>query len=167
MVGALALMLISVVTLPVTYANRQHSNLFYQIAAGGYPLVLTAVIAACPGRMPATRAALIYMLGLGAMVWVLPLFPARPLTGPVYQAHDHLMPPPFPLLLVAPALGVGWTDDADTMDGLARECCVWGAVLHRLSRRPMAFRRVPPEQSGGQSLLCRLRTVLAVLFEDR
>jgi hypothetical protein len=41
-----------------------------------------------------------------ATVWLLPLFSAKPLIAPVYNPLDHLMPPPFPLLLVLPALVV-------------------------------------------------------------
>jgi hypothetical protein len=35
---------------------------------------------------------------------VLPLVPAKPQVPPIYNPLDHLMPPPFPLLLVAPAV---------------------------------------------------------------
>jgi hypothetical protein len=43
-----------------------------------------------------------------ALVWLLPLFPARPLTAPIHNPTDHMMPPAFPLLLVAPAVVVDW-----------------------------------------------------------
>ena len=39
-------------------------------------------------------------------IWVLQLVPAKPLVAPIYNALDHLMPPPFPLLLAAPALAM-------------------------------------------------------------
>ena len=40
------------------------------------------------------------------MVWLLPLFPAKPQVPPIYNPLEHLLPPPFPLLLVAPAIGL-------------------------------------------------------------
>jgi len=40
------------------------------------------------------------------MVWVLPLFPAKPQAAPIYNPLNHLMPPPFPLLLVVPAVAL-------------------------------------------------------------
>ncbi|HXZ84876.1 MAG TPA: hypothetical protein VEI82_05250, partial [Myxococcota bacterium] len=49
---------------------------------------------------------LAYMVLVGLMVWVLPLFPGSPEAGPVYNPRQHLLPPPFPLLLVVPALAI-------------------------------------------------------------
>jgi hypothetical protein len=36
--------------------------------------------------------------------WLLPLFPAEPKLGPVYHNVTHLIPLPFPLLLIVPGL---------------------------------------------------------------
>jgi hypothetical protein len=52
-----------------------------------------------------------------AFVWILPLFPAEPKLGPVYQPVTHFVPPDFPLLLIVPAFafdllrraGAGWS----------------------------------------------------------
>src|SRR5207248_539436 len=57
-------------------------------------------------RFPATVASLIYTVIVGLMVWLLPLFPAKPQVPPIYNPLDHLMPPPFPLLLILPAVAV-------------------------------------------------------------
>jgi hypothetical protein len=40
------------------------------------------------------------------MLWILPLFPATPQLAPIYNAVDHFVPPPFPILLVVPALAI-------------------------------------------------------------
>ena len=40
------------------------------------------------------------------MMWILQLFPAEPLLGPILRDVDHMVPPAFPLLLVVPALAV-------------------------------------------------------------
>jgi hypothetical protein len=39
-----------------------------------------------------------------AMIWILQLFPGTPKLAPVYNAVTHMVPPPFPILLVVPAL---------------------------------------------------------------
>jgi hypothetical protein len=106
MAGGLLLLLIGVVTLKGSVPNFQHGSVFYEVACGSYSLPLAVMAIAGRGRFPATKAALVYMGLACAMMWMLPLFPARPLTAPVYNPMDHLMPPPFPLLLVIPALGL-------------------------------------------------------------
>ena len=63
------------------------------------------------------------MLLRGAMVWILPLFSARPMLGPIYMPIDHMVPPSFPLWLIVPAVAIdliqqragfgrGWRRDA-------------------------------------------------------
>jgi hypothetical protein len=104
--GGVLLALISVVTLPWTLANRQHSATFYQIAAGAYPAVLVTLATAGRARFSATLGACVYMLVIGAAVWLLPLVPGEPLTAPVYHPRTTLLPPPFPLLLIAPAFAL-------------------------------------------------------------
>jgi len=36
-------------------------------------------------------------------VWILPLFPAEPKLGPVFQHVTHFVPPDFPILFIVPA----------------------------------------------------------------
>jgi hypothetical protein len=55
---------------------------------------------------PATRTAAIYILVVCLMVWILPLFPAQPKLAPILNPVTHMVPPPFPLLLIFPALAV-------------------------------------------------------------
>jgi len=104
--GAALLAMIAVVTVPQTFANRQHSAVFFQLGCATYPLVLVAQCTAGRARLPATGAALAYMAFEVLLVWLLPLFPGSPLAGPVYNMREHLLPPPFPLLLVVPALAI-------------------------------------------------------------
>ncbi|MFI5317925.1 MAG: hypothetical protein ACHQ6T_19675 [Myxococcota bacterium] len=103
--GAL-LAMISVVTTAQSFANRQHSAVFFELGCASYPLVLVAHAAALRRRAAATSAALAYMTIIAVMVWLLPLVPGTPEAGPVYNARTHLLPPPFPLLLVVPALAL-------------------------------------------------------------
>src|SRR5207247_4196940 len=86
---------------------------FYEVGCATYPLVLAAMATAGKLRFPATIASVAYTLIICSMAWLLPLFPAKPQSAPVYNAMDHMMPPPFPLLLIVPAL---------TMDFLLRRC---------------------------------------------
>jgi hypothetical protein len=86
--------------------NSQHRATFYKIAAATFPVVLVAVGRAGRLRWPATAAASIYV-GLSlASVWILPLFPGRPLLGPIFNPVDHMVPPPFPVLLFVPAVAI-------------------------------------------------------------
>lgn len=104
--GGLMMALITVVSLPLVYPNRQHSASFYHVACATYPLVLIALVTSGPSRWSATMASLIYMALLLAPIWVLPLVAAQPQVAPVYSPRTSLLPPPFPLLLVIPALGL-------------------------------------------------------------
>jgi len=102
--GGLALALINIVTLTSSYPNQQHSASFYKVACAAYPIVLVALARSGRARWPAAIGALTYNAIICGMVWLLPLVPARPQVGPIYNQLDHLMPPPFPLLIIVPAL---------------------------------------------------------------
>jgi hypothetical protein len=104
--GGLLLALIGISTITQSYPNRQHSASFYHIACATYPIVLVALAQAGRLQWSACLGAVVYLVTAGAMVWLLPLQSARPLTGPIYNPLDHLMPPPFPLLLIVPALAI-------------------------------------------------------------
>lgn len=100
------LALASILITEVSYPNDQHTRLFYYASAAMYPTFLLAAAQYSPLRWAATRVALVYLLVTGMMVWLLPLFPAEPKLAPIYNPVTHLVPPPFPLLLVAPALAI-------------------------------------------------------------
>jgi len=104
--GGIVLALISVVTLPASFANLQHSAFFFQLGCATYPVVLVALATAGRLRFAASTGALAALLLQLALVWILPLVPGAPEVGPIYNPRDHLLPPPFPLLLVLPALAL-------------------------------------------------------------
>ena len=104
--GGVVLALIFVVSLAASLANRQHAAAFHQLACGTYPIVLVALAAAGRSRFPATTGAAVAMLLTAGMVWLLPLFPGAPQVPPIYHPRDHLLPPPFPPLLIFPALSL-------------------------------------------------------------
>lgn len=85
-----------------------HSSAAYQVACGVFPVLLVAAARASPLRWPATATALVYTGLTLMMVWILPLFPAEPRLGPIYQRVTHMVPPDFPLLLMAPAMAIDW-----------------------------------------------------------
>jgi hypothetical protein len=59
-------------------------------------------------RIPfaATAIAGVYTFVNIALIQILPLFPAEPKLGPVYQPVTHFIPPQFPILLIIPALAL-------------------------------------------------------------
>jgi hypothetical protein len=86
--------------------NLQHGRLFYEISCGLYPLALLAAHRATRLRWGATVAAAAYTAIKLALLWILPLFPARPLLAPIYNPVDHMWPTTFPLLLILPAIAL-------------------------------------------------------------
>jgi hypothetical protein len=86
-----------------------HSSFFYELTACLFPLLLVACARGSSGahlRWPATLAATVYMLITLIMLWVLQLFHATPMLAPIYNPVTHMVPPPFPFLLVVPAIGI-------------------------------------------------------------
>jgi hypothetical protein len=85
-----------------SFPNQQLGSGFYQICGAIYPLYLVAAARASKLRWAATGAAAVYMAILCAMIWILPLFSARPMLAPIYNPVDRMVPPAFPLLLIVP-----------------------------------------------------------------
>ena len=104
--GALLTMVGTMMSEYASRANDMHSPLFYQVAAGAFPIFLVAFGRSGRLRLPATTAAVIYTAILLAMIWILPLFPAQAKLAPIYNPVSHMVPPEFPLLLVLPAFAI-------------------------------------------------------------
>jgi hypothetical protein len=102
--GGMLLGLTSVMTIIFCYANRQHGAGFYQLSCAVYPITLVALTVAGPRKFSATLGALAALILELLAIWLLPLVPGSPQVAPIYNPRDHLMPPPFPLLLIGPAL---------------------------------------------------------------
>ena len=88
------------------FTNRveMHQARFYLVVMLGAPIWMAAVARASEGRWAATLMTGIYTAMHLAFCWLLPLAPAEPKLGPVYQHVTHLVPPDFPLLLIVPAV---------------------------------------------------------------
>ena len=89
-----------------TFPLHQHGWLFYAITGAVFPLFLVSTARASKLTFAAARAAAIYMAIMAVMDWVLPLFPATPRLGPIYNPITRMVPFCFPLLIVFPALAL-------------------------------------------------------------
>ncbi len=81
-----------------------HSAEPYQAMAIGMPTLFAVLWQASRNRWACTATTLIYMIFVEGAVLILPLFPAEPKLGPVFQMVTHFVPPKFPILLVVPAI---------------------------------------------------------------
>ena len=103
--GVLATMAAVAIT-EYTFPTRSHQSLFYIVTGGVFPAILVAAGFASRVQWPATRIALVYMLIMAAQVWILPLIPGSPLLGPIGHDVTRMVPLPFPVMLIAPALAI-------------------------------------------------------------
>ncbi len=90
----------------IGFPNDAHNGLYYKICGAAFPILLLAAARTSTLRWPATTAATAYVAVNALMIWILQLFPATPKLAPIYNALDHFVPPPFPILLVVPALAI-------------------------------------------------------------
>jgi hypothetical protein len=81
-----------------------HGALAYETMAIGIPTMFAVLWQISRNRWACTCTTLIYMVFVEGAVLILPLFPAEPKLGPVYQAVTHFIPPKFPILLIVPAI---------------------------------------------------------------
>lgn len=92
-------------TLKLEYTNRVllHSAISYLVMGIGTLLLLEGLARVSGHRWARTIMTGVYSAFVLILLWVLPLFPAQPKLGPVYQDITHMVPLPFPLLLIVPA----------------------------------------------------------------
>jgi hypothetical protein len=104
-VVAAGLLLVSLFTIASEFLGRHdmHNALFYQVSAVLFPLFLVAVARSSKLKWAATATTGIYMFMMAALVWILPLFPAEPLLGPIRNHITNYQAFEFPLLLIVPA----------------------------------------------------------------
>jgi len=105
-VGGLMLMALTVFQMELIGRPFMHTAHFYGVVALTVPLVLGRISRASGYRWAATTVAGIYTVFLFLIGHILPLFPAEPKLGPVYQHVTHYVPPEFPLLLIVPAFAL-------------------------------------------------------------
>ena len=90
------------------FPNHMHSARFYRATAIGMPLILVASARPSRLRWPATTVAALYMAIVLVLIWALELSPATARLAPIYHPVTRMVPPPFPLLMIAPALAIDW-----------------------------------------------------------
>jgi hypothetical protein len=90
------------------YTSRPHlhSAISYRMVGTLVPIVLVMASRATGFRFAATFVAGFYTLLVVGLIQILPLFPAEPKLGPVYQHVTHFVPPEFPVLIIVPALAL-------------------------------------------------------------
>ena len=81
-----------------------HSPIPYIAVSIGVPLCYAAAWKAAHHRWTLTWITALYTAVTMGFILILPLFPAQPKLGPVYQPVTHFVPPAFPLLLLVPTL---------------------------------------------------------------
>ena len=86
--------------------NLQHEPRYFFTSAAVFPFLLVGIARGAASRWGATAAAGVYMGVTMLMIWSLQLFPAQPMLAPIMRQIDHMVPPSFPLLLLAPAVVV-------------------------------------------------------------
>ena len=103
--AAAGLLFLNATIMTTEYHRRvlMHTPRFYAVACLVFPFYLVTLARGSRLRWPTTSIAAVYTVVMLAMVWILPLFPATPRLGPIYQTVTHMVPPDFPLLLLAPA----------------------------------------------------------------
>ena len=104
--GGVFVLLGGVFILEYIFPNEQHGGMFFKVCVLMFPARLVALGCAARVTWPATRVAAVYMGALCAIDWILTLFPAHPKLAPIFNPVTHMVPLPFPLLLVFPALAV-------------------------------------------------------------
>jgi hypothetical protein len=106
--GALLLMDRGIMLTEYSGKNQMHTGLFYRLSMMAYPMAIVMMAKASKSRWGGTLTAAIFMGIMLSLMWILPLFPATPKLGPIYQPITHMVALGFPALVVVPALGVDW-----------------------------------------------------------
>jgi hypothetical protein len=118
--GGMLLTFAAVAVAPYSLPNQQHGARFFLLSSAIYPLLLAWIARVPAPRRAALLSAAVYTITVCIMVWVLPLFPAQALVGPVFETIDHMVPPRFPLLLAVPALAFDRVAGQSPAGGRAR-----------------------------------------------
>jgi hypothetical protein len=89
-----------------TWDVKLHQALAYMAMGIGLPFFFAAFSQASRARWGATFMAAVYTVFVIAEILILPLFPAQPKLGPVFNPVTHLIPAKFPVLILVPALAL-------------------------------------------------------------
>lgn len=105
-VGGVTLVLAMVILMEYTARVLLHDSRAYILLAMLAPIPLVVASRATRMKFAATFVAGFYTAFTMGLILILPLFPAEPTLGPVYQHVTHFIPPEFPILLIVPAFAL-------------------------------------------------------------
>jgi hypothetical protein len=89
-----------------TWDVQLHTVVAYIAMGIGVPVAFAVLSQASRYKWAATTAASVYMLFAIGEILILPLFPAQPKLGPVFNPVTHFVPAKFPILIIVPALAL-------------------------------------------------------------
>jgi hypothetical protein len=89
-----------------TWDVALHRALAYIAMAIALPVLFATLSQASRFRWAATTTAAVYMTVIILEILILPLVPAQPKLGPVFNPVTHLVPAKFPILIIVPALAL-------------------------------------------------------------
>jgi hypothetical protein len=89
-----------------TWDVKLHQAIAYIAMGIALPFFFSAFSQASGARWAATFTAAVYTVMVMAEILILPLFPAQPKLGPVFNPVTHLVPAKFPILILVPALAL-------------------------------------------------------------
>ena len=121
--GSMIVVVFQILTMEYTNRVLQHTATFYVVASIAVPAALIAVSSASGMKWAATIIAGVYTLFTASLIWILPLFPAQPKLGPVFNPVTQFIPPQFPLLIIVPAIAL------DLLRPRIREWNIWAQAL--------------------------------------
>ena len=102
--ASLILIQFCIILTEYSFANKQHSYEYYKFSAIIYGFIIITFSQASKMSFSATIIAVLFFIHRLLILWILPLFEAEPLLGPIYRPIDHYVAPPFPPLLFIPAV---------------------------------------------------------------
>jgi hypothetical protein len=89
-----------------TWDVKLHQAAAYIAMGIALPFFFAMFYQASGSRWSATFMAAVYTFFIIGEILILPLFPAQPKLGPVYNPVTHMIPAKFPILILAPALAL-------------------------------------------------------------
>ena len=89
-----------------TWDVKLHQAAAYIAMGIGLPFFFAVFSQASRARWAATSTAAVYTAFIIMEILILPLFPAQPKLGPVFNAVTHLVPAKFPILILIPAIAM-------------------------------------------------------------
>ena len=87
---------------------QSHGSEFYIYGGTAFPFLLLCMGRAFDQKWTITAVTSVYTIIMLVTLWVIPLFPAEPKLGPIYNHIDHYQGFIFPLLIVIPAIALDY-----------------------------------------------------------